>query len=188
MEENIYHRYLNLPFEIAPPDFFSKDEKIVKHHVLDHLKYPQVDAFLGQFGLVNCRTEAFYTPAHGKVPIHTDHATYTHHAKINITWGPDEGVLQWWKSDIVEEKVINGGLDSTSAYHHNLWAEEQNCTLLHEANTNRPSLVNVGILHGTHNPAPKGRWTLCFTPWVEKQRCMLHWRNAVVLFKDYIVT
>jgi hypothetical protein len=184
---NTYHRYLNLPFKINPPEIFNENLDIVKHLILDDLEYPDIDQFFDQFGLFCARKECFYTPPYGKVPIHTDAGTYTNHAKINITWGPEEGVIQWWKSDIVEERVINGGTENTDAYHHNLWANEEDCTFLYEANTNIPSLVNVGILHGTNNPTPHGRWTLCFVPLDLKSYDMILWDQAINIFKEYII-
>lgn len=183
---NTYHRYLNLPFQIEPPKIFEEKLDIVRHQVLNDLKYPDIDKFFEEFGLICARKECFYTPPYGKVPIHTDHGTYTNHIKINVTWGPEEGVIQWWESDIVEERVIKGGTENTDAYHHNLWAKEEDCTFLYEANTNVPSLVNVGILHGTNNPTPHPRWTLCFVPWDPWKRSMIDWEQAMVIFKQYI--
>jgi hypothetical protein len=181
---NNYHRYLNLPFEVARPKIFNEQSDIVKHLVVNELNYPDMDNFLFSLGL-NCGCiECFYTPPYGKVPIHTDHADYTNHVKINVSWGPEEGVIQWWKSSIVEEKVINGDTENTSAYHHNLWAKEEDCQLLYEVNTNRPSLVNVGVLHGTNNPTPYGRWTLCFVP--KMGYSFITWDQSMEIFKDYI--
>lgn len=186
MMNNIYHRYLDLPFEIKPPDFFQECGDIVIHRNLNHLDYPDIDSFFDDLGLRRQIRECFYTPPFGKIPIHTDHGSYTNHAKINVTWGPEEGVIQWWKSDIVEERVINGDIENTTAYHHNLWSKEEDSVLLYEANTNIPSLVNVGILHGTNNPSPYGRWTLCFVPIDRKKDEYLHWNTALKIFKDYI--
>lgn len=192
---NVYHRYLNLPFEIKPPKFFEEEQgNTIKHYVLDDLDYPDIDNFFSQFNLMCGRKECFYTPPYGKVPIHTDHESYTNHIKINITWGPEEGVIQWWESDITEEKIIDGNLENTSAYHHNLWAKEEDCRFLYQANTNIPSLVNVGVLHGTNNPTPVGRWTLCFVPlykknssnYIQRNELCVEWNDAMKIFKNYI--
>lgn len=183
---NIYHRYLDLPFEIKPPDFFQECGDIVLHQNLNHLDYPDIDSFFDGLGLYCEIRECFYTPPFGKVPIHTDHGSYTNHAKINVTWGPEEGVIQWWKSDIVEEKTINDNIENTSSYHHNLWSKEEDSILLYEANTNIPSLVNVGILHGTNNPTLSGRWTLCFVPRIIKEQSYVRWDNALKIFQNYI--
>ena len=44
---------------------------------------------------------------------------------------------------------------------------------------------NVGILHGTNNPTPEGRWTLSFIP--QKDEQYIHWDDALEIFKDYLV-
>lgn len=181
---NNYHRYLNLPFEIKPPEFFKNQEKMIKHCYINEISFPELESFFNSLGLECYLKECFYTAPYSKIPIHTDRSSYTNHAKINITWGPEEGVIQWWHSDIVKHRVINQKNDITNEYHDNLWAEEKDCTLLYEANTNRPSLVNVGILHGTNNPTDRGRWTLCFVPTKIKQ--VIHWDDALQIFKDYI--
>jgi hypothetical protein len=185
MNENKYHRYLKLPFEIIPPKQFKKHGEIIRHHYINRIPFPEVEKWLYGLDLRCFLKECFYTPPFSKIPIHTDHASYTNHAKINITWGPEEGVMQWWHSDIVHERVISGNTENTSQYHHNLWAEEKDCTLLYEANTNKVSLVNVGVLHGTNNPTNQGRWTLCFVP-VKQDRSFIHWDDALITFKDYI--
>lgn len=184
---NVYHRYLNLPFEIKPPKFFEEEQgNSVKHYDLKNIDYPDIDNFFKQFSLICDVKECFYTPPYGKVPIHTDHSTYTNHVKINVTWGPKEGVMQWWKSKNAKQKVIDGNIENTNSYHKNLWAEEKDCTFLYEVNTNTPSLVNVGILHGTNNPTPVGRWTLCFVPFDPKNQSYINWDNAMKIFKNYI--
>ena len=94
-------------------------------------------------------------------------------------------MIQWWHSDHVKEKVTEAN-ENTIEYHHNLVAEEKDCTLLYEANTNRPSLVNVGVLHGTNNPTDQGRWTVCFVPTTLSNQ-FIEWNDAMVIFKNYIV-
>ena len=91
-----------MPFAIERPKIFENEEESVKHYVLDELDYHNIDSLFGKLGLICARKECFYTPPYGKVPIHTDAGTYTNHLKLNVTWGPGEGVIQWWKSDIVE--------------------------------------------------------------------------------------
>lgn len=181
---NNYHRYLNLPFKINPPDFFNHCGSTIYHQYIDDYKCVDMDNFLSDLDLICYLTECFYTPPNSKIPIHTDHASYTNHAKINVTWGPEEGVIQWWKSDNVKAHRFTGG-EYTKESHHNLWADESDCTFLYEANTNKPSLVNVGILHGTNNPTNKGRWTLCFVP-VTKKGHYIEWSEALKIFKDYL--
>jgi hypothetical protein len=183
--ENKYHRYLNLPFEIEPLEIFKNLGSEIKHFYINDYTFPLVKELFDDLKIVLYLKEVFYTPPFSKIPIHTDHGTYTNHAKINITWGPEEGVIQWWKSNKVTHKLLNGYENSTKEIHNNLWAEEKDCEFLFEANTNKPSLVNVGILHGTNNPTPHGRWTLCFVP-TKNTGKFIHWDEAIKIFKDYI--
>jgi hypothetical protein len=182
---NTYHRYLNLPFTIGPLPFFREQGNQIRHfYINDYPFYPMEELF-SDLGLILHLKEVFYTPPFSKIPIHTDHGHYTNHAKINMTWGPEEGVIQWWKSDKTSRMQLNGYQNSTDEYHDNLWANEADCELLYEANTNRPSLVNVGVLHGTNNPTPHGRWTLCFVP-VNQAGQFIHWDSALEVFKNYL--
>ncbi len=183
--KNWYHRYINLPFTIAPLDIFKKHGSQVKHFYINDYPFYPVEDWFNDLGLTLALKEVFYTPPYSKIPIHTDHGMYTMHAKINITWGPEEGVIQWWKSDKTYRKKMEGYTDITSEFHDNLWANEEDCELLYEANTNKPSLVNVGMLHGTSNPSPLGRWTLCFVPMNQRGQ-FIHWNSALEIFKDYL--
>ena len=176
---------MNLPFQINPLKKFKEQGDQIQHHLINTAPFPQVDQWFHSLNLKCYLKECFYTPPHSKIPIHTDHSYYTNHAKINVTWGPKEGVIQWWHSDNVKEKVTEAN-ENKREYHHNLVAEEEDCTLLYEANTNRPSLVNVGVLHGTNNPTDQGRWTVCFVPTTLSNQ-FIEWNDAMMIFKNYIV-
>ncbi len=185
---NKCHRYLNLPFEIKPLSHFDEERDIIQHNYLyNAFEFPELYNWMNNLGVELYMGETFYTPPYSKIPIHTDHSGYTNHVKINVTWGPQEGVTQWWKSDSIksESTYKHGGMEigENSLIPH-LWAEEEDCELLYEANTNRPSLVNVGILHGTNNPTSEGRWTLSFIP--RKGERYVHWDDAIDIFKDYL--
>jgi len=70
--------------------------------------------------------------------------------------------------------------------HTNVLANRDECTLVYEANTNRPSLVNVGQLHDTYSPPHAGRWTLCFIPGRPNGHD-IYWDEAMEIYKDYVV-
>ena len=185
---NRYHRYLNLPFTIEPLSYFNEVGNEIRHDYLYNMElFPDLSEWLNTLGIILFMGEVFYTPPSGKIPIHTDHSTFSNHVKINVTWGPEEGVTQWWKSDIIrkESTYNNGGklIGEVNQIQHN-WANEEDSQLLYEANTNRPSLVNVGVLHGTNNPTLEGRWTLSFIP--QKNDQYIHWDDALNIFKDYL--
>jgi hypothetical protein len=192
---NRYHRYLTLPFTINPPKIFENFGETARHIELDDYDHTRMNEFLSQFNLKVHIVECFYTPPFSKIPIHTDLPEYTDHVKINITWGPKEGVMQWWKliEPNTETYLKFTNSEYTESNHHNLWAEEEKCMLIHEANTNCVSLVNVGVLHGTNNPTNEGRWTLCFAikkksnkPYSPLMDSYITWNESMNIFNDYI--
>jgi hypothetical protein len=198
--ENKYHRYLNLPFEIAKPKMFNDFPSEMKHHDINDYIDADINSWLDTLNLHVGHTEVFYTPPNGgKLPIHSDETTLDDHVKINISWGPEQGVMRWWKAnktqvftDIEDVKANYKGVDSNVAdnfshrQHTNVLAEEKDCTLIYEKNTNKASLVNVGVLHSTYNPTDQGRWTLCFVPAVNNRQGYLYWNEAQNYFKDFI--
>jgi hypothetical protein len=161
--DKIYHRYLNLPFEIKKPpiDYTVKPE--CDYILLDKKDMDSdMNSWLKELGLGCYFSEVCYTPPHSKVPIHTDSYDLRkgncNYIKINVTWGPDEGVIRFWESD--KKFVVHAGIDGTLRQ----TAHEEDSIIVHEFNTNKPSIVNVGELHSTHNPTDEPRWTLCFIP------------------------
>ena len=198
--KNRYHRYLNLPFKIAKHEMFNEFPKEMKHFDINDYSDPNIDKWLDCLNLHVGHTEVFYTPPNGgKLPIHSDETTLDDHVKINITWGPEEGVMRWWVSnktqvftDIEDVKLNYKGVDVDAAdefshrQHTNVLAEEKDCKLVYEKNTNIPSLVNVGMLHSTYNPTNQGRWTLCFVPAVKGGHGYIYWDEAQTYFKDFI--
>lgn len=197
---NRYHRYLNLPFEINRLEMFNEFPNDIKHFDINDYTDQKVVKWLHSLGLCITHTEVFYTPPNGgKLPIHSDEATLDDHVKINITWGPEEGTMRWWEAkktqvftDIEDIKANYKGIDIDAAdafshrQHTNVLAEEKDCNLVYETNTNRPSLVNVGVLHSTYNPTQLGRWTLCFVPGIPNGYKYIYWDEALEYFKNYI--
>ena len=165
MSDNIYHRYLNLPFEISIPEVIKTQPEKWRHEELHPWVCNNLEQWLNSLGLHTYSTEVFYTPPnHGEIPIHCDNMAKDNRVKINISFGPENGTIRWWKSKKVNLHVGNPKENSKTIL-KNLVALKEDCKLVYEANTNKVSLVNVGQLHSTYNPDPiQGRWTLCFIP------------------------
>lgn len=83
--------------------------------------------------------------------------------------------------------VIDGVVGESNYHHFNRWYKEENSQIIYRANTNKISLVNVGIPHSTYNPTEEGRWTLCFGVHNKKTKSDLIWSDALKVFEDYIV-
>jgi hypothetical protein len=186
--DNLYHRYINLPFEIAKPSdeilTYNKNLKTFQNiPLMEIYRCEPMETWLASFGLQILWQEVFYTPPNHRGPIHTDYNDYTNHTKLNITWGTNESVIRWYKSDNVKlfppvkVEVLNYS-------HHILLANLKDCEMVYEANTNKPSLVNVGQLHNAVNPSNEGRVTLCFV--LGRNKKLLKFSEAIKIFKDYI--
>ena len=197
--KNIYHRHLKLPFEITKHPDFNGIPNDMKHYDINDYVDTAMHDFHKGLGLYVRHTEIFYTPPGGNLPIHCDEPEITNHVKINKTWGPEEVVTRWWTSNNVTvndgregaKEVLENFSDDTIedfSYreHRVLVSNPNDCTLVHQANTNTPSLVNVGQLHDTHNPTDQGRWTICFVP-ARENEYYIYWDEALELYKDYII-
>jgi hypothetical protein len=189
---NNFHRYINLPFEVKKPDLFSDVTKdVVKHEMLplDFKEAAPIVDFLKDFDIICNHIEYFYTPPKGKILIHTDNGYFDNMTKINVTWGPDEAVTRWWDCPNYRPLEFEGGneeVGETDSYHNVYTADEEDSTLLYEANTNRPSLLNTGLFHSTYNPTDIGRYTLCLILFHKDTKKNLQWDDALTLFSKYL--
>ena len=185
---NNLHCYLDLPFEIKKPDICNTTPSENFHTDLKDIDNAEMFLFHDRLGLSINHVEVFYTPAGMSLPIHADTTELNNKVKVNITWGPEEGLLRWYKTD---KTIVKGGEPNegqTHRQHKNVRAERKDCELIYEVSTNWPSLVNVGQLHDTYSPPHAGRWTLCFVPQVKgSSDRSLDWYDAIEYYKDYIV-
>tara|TARA_R110001592_G_scaffold127338_1_gene339058 strand:+ start:2232 stop:2852 length:621 start_codon:yes stop_codon:yes gene_type:complete len=201
MLQNNYHRYLNLPFEIRKPQICNVKPKDLKHYDIPNHKDDNITEFVKQFGLQIVNTELFYTPGGKKLPIHIDDWVKDDHVKINISWGPKEGTTRWWDApNFTEEEEYDSNYNSlkdldhvkyenfSDRHHRSIILKEEECELIYEANTDKPSLVNVGTFHSSHNPTEEGRWTLCFILGYNKDDWdnLVPWDKAIDIFKEFI--
>lgn len=201
MPQNKYHRYLNLPFEIRKPQICNVKPKDLKHYDIPNHKDNNISEFVKQFGLQIVNTELFYTPGGKKLPIHIDDWVKDNHVKINTSWGPKEGTTRWWNApNFTEEEEYDSNYNSlkdldhvkyenfSDRHHRSIILKEEECELVYEANTDKPSLVNVGTFHSSHNPTDEGRWTLCFILGYDKDDWdnLVPWDKAIEMFKEFI--
>ncbi len=201
MIQNNYHRYLNLPFEIRKPQICNVKPKDLKHYDIPNHKDNNITEFVKQFGLQIVNTELFYTPGGKKLPIHIDDWVKDDHVKINISWGPKEGTTRWWNApNFTDEEEYDSNYNSlkdldhvkyenfSDRHHRSIILKEEECELVYEANTDKPSLVNVGTFHSSHNPTEEGRWTLCFILGYNKDDWdnLVPWDKAIDIFKEFI--
>ena len=192
---NIFHRYINLPFEITKPPICNLRLKQLKQQSIPYHEDKKMLSFLNKLGVDVLNIEVFYTPSKKSLPIHLDTDEIDNHVKLNISYGPPEGATRWWKPlnfnlEKEKEKIARYSgeeLMGLANSHHNykpIMLKEEECELVYDANTNTPSLVNAGIFHSSYNPTDEGRWTLSFV--IGKNNKYLCWDDAIEIFKDYI--
>jgi hypothetical protein len=186
MIKNIYHRYLNLP--VAPGiDLFAKtdyDPTTIGHVSIEKDSInPELIEWLAKFNISPMMCEAFYTPPNGgKIYIHTDTATVSDAVKINWTYGAPGGRIVWWQPKHVN-KIKQMETEFGQSY---LTIDEDECNKVYEADTNKPSLVQVGTWHSTWNPSAEGRWTLSLPLYDTTTEERITWDEANKRFSDVI--
>lgn len=184
--ENNYFYYLNLPFKLNKPDYLIDEGKTRRLALTQSKLDKKLISFLDKLNLDSGLVEAFYTAPNDKIFIHCDSPTFDNHVKLNFTWGDMKSSTRWWKVKS-KDKLIKGGKyydDGNPVLH----AKEEDCDLICEAVIDKPTLLNVGMLHSTYNPTNFGRWTLCIVPTLKGQRKMIPFKEAVKIFKKYLYT
>lgn len=201
MIENIYHRYLDLPFHYPKPQQFSKSSDDFIIFIDKSQVYEPFQQWVENLGLtISNVLEGFYTkPNYGSIPLHTDtnHVPGTHDlCKLNFTWGPSDSTTRWYRvkeeSNLIEfvhdsaginREIEKAGIIPDINVSSNYTAKWEDVDLVYEAVIDKPSLINVGQLHSTWNPSPdQHRWTLSFTL-LEKTE-VLTFQRAIEVFKE----
>ena len=205
MNTNVYHRYLNLPFQYPKPERFNYP--VDNYNVLmnrEEIHGPFKEWIESHELTISNVLEAFYTkPNGGRVPLHADtgyqRPGVNDICKLNFTWGPLDSTTRWYRvkdepklinhkfgKDASNKKFYDIGIEPDIDISHIWIAEWEDVDLVHEAVIDRPSLLNISQLHSTWNPSPtEHRWTLCFTLLENGQA--LTFARALQIFKDYIV-
>ena len=179
----IYHRYLDLPFTVSKPNEFIDKDHNEQLFFNNDIVPIQLKEFLNNIDLQSIHTEAFYTAPKDKIYIHCDTPELDNHVKINFTWGSNDSVTRWWKIKQDKEMSLSNVEDGGGI----LTAHENDCDLVYEQVIDKPSLMNVGVLHSTYNPSSEGRWTLSLVLSRKNKTELLLWGDAVKIFKDYIL-
>lgn len=198
---NIYHRYIDVPFEVPKPERFETPGTNHYCHYFDKsVATDEMKTWLQSYGLtVSNQVEGFYTAPKRSIDLHTDTHTKPGEADgcvMNFTWGPANSVTRWWKIRD-ENKLIkfshdthHTGLDKVGVEadieNDFCWfARREDADIVYEKHIIKPSLLNIGQLHDTYNPSETDiRWTLSFT--MLKNGRPLLFAEALDLFADLI--
>jgi hypothetical protein len=183
------HQYLKLPVMPVIDLFklFPDNPDQLNHVAIDPetmLNKEFVDFMESIPGLRIPSWEAFYTPPGGKIWIHGDADKIEDFARLNFSWGPDTSELVWWepKPGIELKPIV------TTFGVNYLRAEEHECNIIHRAVIDKPSIVQVGMLHSTWNPGPGGRWTLAIPLAERAEAKRVSFEMAIAMFADYVIS
>jgi hypothetical protein len=187
IQDNCYHRYLNIPFD-PNIDLFNRIEYDQSRYTHVEIKKEEINpkllSWFSQYNIEITWYEAFYTPPNGgKLPIHTDGDEDIDYIKINWTYGAPGSTLCWWEPRSKEYINTVETVFGTRYY----TADEQNCNKLYEVEINKPSLVNAGKFHSTYNPTQEGRWTFTMPLLDSSSKNRLTWNDAIQRFKGLII-
>lgn len=204
MNNNIYHRYLELPFTYPKPERFNSGCDQFTTLLTKQEIYKPFQQWVESFGLkISNILEGFYTaPNGGRVPLHADTPQTPGEndiCKVNFTWGSLDSTTQWYKikdESKIQKHYLNdadankkfeeAGIVPDIDISYVLFADWDDADLVHEVVIDRPSLLNISQLHSTWNPSPtEHRWTLCFTLLNDDKP--LTFEKAKELFKEYII-
>ena len=214
--DNIYHRYIKLPFEFVEPDWkdvrrtFSEEQKkgseyydikekgdtdVYFCHTPENDK--KVTEFLDMFNLFYDSKLVFYTKANEEIKVHIDNnkeEIYSkkvdnfidNHAKLNITWEPNGGKLRWWDLKNDKDLKIDTHTTPLGKTWNVIWANQNECDMVYEKEINKPSIVNTGRPHSTFNPSKEGRLTLSYNLVKKNNLELVSFFEALWLFVDLL--
>ena len=210
--KNIYHRYIELPFDFIKPDWenvkrtYSSEQKegseyydikekgdtdVYFCHTPENDE--KVTEFLDRFNLFYDSKLLFYTKSNDEIKVHIDNnkeEIYSakadnfidNHAKLNITWEPKGGKLRWWELNDNNDVKIDTHTYKDGKKWHVIWANQKDCKMVYEKEIDKPSIVNTGMPHSTYNPSKDGRLTLSYNLVKKSNLELLTFTEALWLF------
>ncbi len=192
---NNFCKKLNLSPKFTPNiDFTQWDTKglnwVQFHKVLEpkELNNDCLFEFLRSLGLGSTWIEVFYTPPKQNGIIHSDNPDKTEWSKLYFQFGAKGSSMRWWDSDNVREvsTASGDGGDRTKRHYHGqvLIADEQDSSIIHEADLQSPHIVNVGQLHSSHNPTLEKRFVVTLALFHLNGHRLL-WSDALEKFENY---
>ena len=192
---NNFCKKLNLSPKFTPNiDFTQWDTKglnwVQFHKVLEpkELNNDCLFEFLRSLGLGSTWIEVFYTPPKQNGIIHSDNPDKTEWSKLYFQFGAEGSSMRWWDSNNVREvsTASGDGGDRTKRHYHGqvLIADEQDSSIIHEADLQSPHIVNVGQLHSSHNPTLEKRFVVTLALFHLNGHRLL-WSEALEKFENY---
>lgn len=209
MNDNRYHRFLNIPDyipNINTDNYDSSNMKWLEFHKslsFDQLNNDKILPWLNSFGYTSHWIEFFYTPPNDSGIIHSDNVFWSDWAKLIFQYGAKGSTMRWWTSNnvyqvstsveqvsstyIPEIANYNVGDRNNSHYHGQvLVSREEESTLEYEVEVGNCSLVNVGPLHSSYNPTNDKRFTITIALF-DLYGSRVLWDEALDKLGDYVI-
>ncbi len=185
---NNYCNKLNLDFEIDLKPLYDIQEIYKNRQRVDIITVTDIDKnlneFLNKLNLGIRHAEVFHTPANGEIGIHSDTGSpdlaWT---KINWVFGKPGHKTIWWEVKDRNKELKLQNLHNGPDY---IPYEKEECFPIYEQEINSVCLINAGVPHSVSNPTDQSRWTLSYTIFDKKNNCILEYKDALEIFKNFM--
>ena len=145
---------------------------------------PRLLKIVDDLGLYISHQEMFYTPPHGKLPIHVDQYVLSNMAKLNWVFGAEGSHNVWWKPKNPDPKTFK--YYTTPIGTQYIYFEEKDVDEVYRYATGISTFFNAGIAHSVDNPTDEGRWCLCHCICLKGTRRMIEMPEVHKIFQNYL--
>jgi hypothetical protein len=178
--KNQFHYTLDIPINFEPVFLEADENQHVKYDI--DLVTSDLKNWLYSLGLKIVYGEQFLLTntigAMSTWPLHIDDPHIF--VKLNYVYSDTDADMEWY-----ELKPGHNLLSSiTSVGTNYTWAKKDSCNLIYSAKVQKPSLVNVSILHSVAEVSSP-RYCFSFVM-VKLDGSHISWEEAEMIFKDYI--
>ena len=186
--ENIYCKDLKLDFEVNLDELKKIRDGYKDVHQYMIFPYPKwavderLNSLIESLGLYVSHQEVFYTPPHGKLPIHVDQYNFSNMTKLNWVIGGKGSHMVWWKP----KPGVPLRYYTTPIGTQYLMFEESEVDEVFRGEIGLGTFVNAGVPHSIDNPTDDGRWTLSHCLSYRGTKRMIEWPQMLEIFKDYL--
>jgi len=180
--KNIYHRYLNIPVSYIPIYPVLSDTISIQHLILKRLEVSnEVHNWLDTVGLEFVKGSIFFLPPFSVVKPHIDTPEPNNIVRINWVYSNCNNSMEW--SELTEGSEYKIDIAKTGRQYVSV--DPDKCFKVFESKMDKPSLVNVGKLHGSHNGHTES-WYFGIMVKEKGKNNLLEWDRALEILKDYI--
>ena len=186
--KNMYVTELELPFEIdlSPAYKVIEGYKNVNQYYIFTYDKSWLDAklvkFIDDMGCYISHQEMFYTPPHGKLPIHVDQEQFSNMAKINWIIGAEGSHMVWWKpKDPTKLNKFTTPIGTEYMMFTEDMVDEE-----YRFPVRKSTFINAGLPHSIDNQTDEGRWCLSHCISIKRHLENIQMEQVHQIFKDYI--